>query len=96
MKKQYIPVIVGVSQCTQSKDMNFPLDPLELMERTSRNAFSESGAEGLLQQCDTIRVINIVSYPYADACRELGRSLRITPGRFLYGGIGSFSYSGKA
>jgi acetyl-CoA C-acetyltransferase len=91
MKKQYTPVIVGISQYTQPKNTDSPMDPLGLMTRTSRDAFTESGAEDLLQQCDTIRVVNIVSYPYLDACRELGRALRITPGRFIYGGIGGNS-----
>lgn len=91
MKNQYTPVIVGISQYTQPKDTDSPMDPLGLMARTSSDAFQDSGSAALLQQCDTIRVINIVSYPYADVCKNLGQLLGISPGRFYYGGIGGNS-----
>ncbi|MFZ5572491.1 MAG: acetyl-CoA acetyltransferase [Thermodesulfobacteriota bacterium] len=91
MQKKHIPVIVGISQYTQPKDAACPLDPLGLMARTGREAFEEAGGGNLLRQCDTIRVINLVSYPYADACGELGRTLGINPGKTVYGGIGGNS-----
>lgn len=88
MPKRRTPVIVGVSQYVQAKDTAAPLDPLGLMTRTGRKAFEDSGAGGLLSRCDTIRVISIVSYPYPDACGELGRALGANPLRTFYGGIG--------
>ncbi len=88
MKKRHTPVIVGASQYMQPKNSTSPLDPLGLMIRTSLAAFADSGAGDLLRYCDTVRVMNIVSYPYEDVCDELGKALGIASARSCYGGIG--------
>jgi len=48
MKLKPIPILVGASQFTQSRDAFPALDPLGLMIRASRDAFADAGSDVLI------------------------------------------------
>lgn len=79
MKKRLNPIIVGISQYTQSKDTPHPLDPLRLILKTSKRALDDAGADGLKEFIDSIYMVNINSWSYEDAPGELSSTLGIKP-----------------
>lgn len=61
------PVIVGVGQLNQRVDRGAPpLDPAALMAEAVERAIADAGAPGLRERIDSIRVMNILSWPYRD------------------------------
>jgi acetyl-CoA C-acetyltransferase len=76
MPRPDIPVLVGLGQHTQARDTENPLDPVGLMARTARLAFADTGAPAMGDLCDSVWMVNIMSWSYRDApgllCRELG------------------------
>src|SRR5436305_166756 len=69
-----LPVIVGVGQVTQRPGTERPREPLALMAEAARNAETDSGAPGLLQSLDSVRVISIMSWPSKDPPGDLSRA----------------------
>jgi acetyl-CoA C-acetyltransferase len=78
------PIIVGVHQLTQRWEENhLPKDPLSLMTIASQEAMKDTGA-AIKASIDTVYVVNIFSYTYADAPGELSKVLEITPHTTIY------------
>jgi acetyl-CoA C-acetyltransferase len=74
-----IPVIVGAAQITQKKDVDAPLDPLNLIAKTSQKALNKSKLENLRQIIDTIYMSTISSWIYEDPPNKLSKLLGIEP-----------------
>lgn len=82
------PVIVGAGEITQrTKDLNEALEPLALMEAALRQAESDAGA-ALLDQLDSLDVIQEFSWPYHDAPAQLASRMGLQPQRLNYGPVG--------
>jgi acetyl-CoA C-acetyltransferase len=71
------PVIIGISQYTQHRGTNEPLDPLNLMIKISQEALIDTGTDGLNKLIDSICVINNHSLSYKDAPSEISNRLEI-------------------
>lgn len=84
MKAGPIPVIVGASQFTQPKSLSDPLDPLNLMIKTSEKAFSEAGSDEIKSYIDSIYMVNIQSWSYNDAPGKLSDILKLKPSQKVY------------
>lgn len=84
MKDGPIPVIIGASQFTQPKNLIDPLDPLNLMVKTSEKAFSEAGTDEIKSYIDTIYMVNIQSWSYKDAPGKLSEILGLKPTQKIY------------
>ena len=84
MKDGPIPVIVGASQFTQPKNLSDPLDPLNLMVKTSEKAFSEAGTDEIKSYIDTIYMVNIQSWSYKDAPGKLSEIINLKPSQKVY------------
>ncbi|MFX0018974.1 MAG: hypothetical protein ACFFAK_14790 [Promethearchaeota archaeon] len=84
MKTNLVPVIVGASQFTQSKNLNDPLDPLNLMVKTSEEAFSEAATDEIKSYIDTIYMVNIRSWSYKDAPGLLSEIVGLKPTQKIY------------
>ena len=79
MNKRSSPIIVGAAQYKQPKDTAQPLDPLSLIEKTCRMAFTDSGVEELKEFIDSVYMININSWSYEDAPGELSKIIGVKP-----------------
>ena len=84
MKEKNNPIIVGAAQYTQPKTIHQPLDPLNLMVKTSQMAISDSGVKNLKDLIDTVYMVNINGWSYKDAPGELCKLLGINPAQKLY------------
>jgi acetyl-CoA C-acetyltransferase len=74
------PVLVGAGQLSQRVDRGAPpLEPAELMAEALRAAVADAGAPGLLGSIDSIRVMSVLSWPYADPGAEVARRTGATP-----------------
>ncbi len=86
------PVIIGVAQATnRPKTPQKLVTPLDLMERVSAQAISDTGAQDLGRRIDTVYVVNIISWTYADPPGELSRRLGVEPKTTGYTAIGGNS-----
>lgn len=74
-KTRNIPVVVGVAQYTQPKDVSNPLDPLGLMVKTAKMAMKDTKSTQISHIIDSIYMSNIISWTYRDAPQELGDAL---------------------
>ncbi len=79
-----VPVIVGAAEYTQNKDVKNRLDPLRLMEISSRGAISNGGVRKIIDYIDTIYMVNISSWSYFDAPGDLAKILGIGLKNDLY------------
>jgi acetyl-CoA C-acetyltransferase len=86
-----LPIIVGVGQVTQRPQTERPREPLALMTEAARLAETDAGAGDLLHELDSIRVINIMSWPSKDPARDLAHALAVAPREALYTHIGGNS-----
>jgi acetyl-CoA C-acetyltransferase len=84
MDKKNIPIIVGAAQFTQPKGTSEPLDPLNLMLKTSKMAISDTQSKKLIEYIDAVYMINIISWSYEDGPGELCRDLGIKPIKKVY------------
>jgi len=83
------PVIVGVSQLThRPRSVAEALEPMELMVRVAQEAEADAGCPGLLQRLDSVQVVNIIGWSYADAPGTLAARLGASPCHTFYSGIG--------
>ncbi|MFW9948972.1 MAG: hypothetical protein ACFFKA_02455 [Candidatus Thorarchaeota archaeon] len=73
------PVIIGIAQRTQRKNVSKPLDPLSLMLQTSKCALEDTNVEAIETYIDSIYMVNIRSWSYEDAPGLLGKELKIQP-----------------
>lgn len=82
------PVIVGVGQVTQRPGEDHPREPLELMAEAARRAQQDAGSGGILSEIESVRVINIMSWPSIDPPSDLARALGSSPRDLQYTHIG--------
>jgi acetyl-CoA C-acetyltransferase len=88
MKSRPVPILVGASQFTQSKDAFPSLDPLGLMIRACRDAFADTGSEALPAIIDTVCVVNSFSRDDENTPHLLAKSLGVKPRDSIYSLIG--------
>ena len=74
------PVLVGVGQVSQRVDRGEPaLEPVDLMAEAARRAEADSGAGAVLKAVQSVRVINLLSWRYADPGALLGQRVGAAP-----------------
>lgn len=83
-----LPIIVGVGQVVQRPDSDRPREPLALMAEAARLAEHDAGAADLLHELDSIRVVNIFSWPSKGPAHDLANALAVAPREMLYTAIG--------
>jgi acetyl-CoA C-acetyltransferase len=88
MKSKPLPILVGVSQFTQSRNAFPALDPLGLMIRAGRDAFADAKSDVLPAIIDTICVVNSFSRDDEKTPLMLAESLGIKPRDAIYSMIG--------
>ncbi len=82
------PIIVGVGQKTYHPgDADAP-SPLDMMEHVARTAAQDAGAPDLLSNIDSVRVVNIMSWPSADPPADLAARLGAPDGERAYTTVG--------
>jgi acetyl-CoA C-acetyltransferase len=82
------PVIAGVGQVTQRPETERPREPLALMAEAARVAERDAGAGDLLKEIDSLRVINVLSWPSKAPAQDLARALAVAPREQLYTAVG--------
>jgi acetyl-CoA C-acetyltransferase len=73
------PVIVGVGQVTQRVDPAEALEPVDLMAEAARRAAADSSAGGLLDDLDSIRVVQSLTRRYPDPAALVAERLGSSP-----------------
>jgi acetyl-CoA C-acetyltransferase len=84
------PILVGAGQLTQ-RDVApaEALEPLAMMEVVARRAADDAGAgAALLARVDSLAVVNVFCWPYANPPRLLAERLGIHPDEKLYTTVG--------
>lgn len=85
------PVIVGIGEwLDRPADPRDGLEPVDLMLRAARVAEDDARAP-LLQQVDSLDVVNLSSWRYRDAPGLLAECLGIDPSHRAYGAVGGES-----
>jgi acetyl-CoA C-acetyltransferase len=82
------PVIVGVGQITQRPETERPREPLALMAEAARIAEKDAGAGDLLHEIDSLRVVNVLSWPSKAPAHDLARALAVAPRELIYTAVG--------
>lgn len=91
MSEDRIPVIVGIGEVTdRPDDPRDGLEPLALMAQALDRADRDAGG-GVLATVDSLDVVNLTSWRYADPARQLAARTGIAPARAVYGVIGGES-----
>jgi len=83
-----LPIIVGVGQITQRPGAERPLEPLALMAAAARAAEADSGTPELLKSLDTLRAINVLSWPSKAPALDLAKALGVAPRDAKYTAVG--------
>jgi acetyl-CoA C-acetyltransferase len=83
-----LPIIVGVGQVTQRPETERPREPLALMAEAARIAEKDASAGDLLHEIDSVRVVNILSWPSKDPPHDLAQALAVAPRQRLYTAVG--------
>ncbi len=79
------PVIVGVGQLSNRVDQGAePLEPVDLLVEAARCAEGDAGPTGLLAGLDSIRVVSILSWRYADPGRLVAERIGAGAARTTY------------
>src|SRR6516164_8495435 len=73
------PVIVGVGQTNQRVPADEARPPIELLADAARLAADDTASPAILERVDTIAVVAIGSWQYANPGAFLARLLRIEP-----------------
>jgi acetyl-CoA C-acetyltransferase len=91
MPDDRIPVIVGIGEVLdRPADPMEGLEPLALMQGALKRAAEDAGGD-LLPAVDSLDVINLVSWRYADAAAQFSARMMIGPRRAVYGPVGGES-----
>src|SRR5580658_7571198 len=86
-----IPVIVGVGEITdRPSEITDGLEPLALLIEALKRAEADSGA-ALLNEIDSLDVVNFLSWRYRDPEKQLSSRLGIQPKHAYYGPVGGES-----
>ena len=89
MLDERTPILIGAGQATQRDvDPAEAKEPLLLMADVARRAARDAGAPGVLPRLDTIAVVNILSWHYANAPRLLAEQLAAHPTQEIYTRVG--------
>ena len=75
------PVIVGAGQVTQKVDPTQALEPADLMAEAAQRAASDSGAAGILDALESIRVVSLLTRRYPNPAAMVADRLGVQPGR---------------
>ncbi len=73
------PIIIGAAQYTQPKEIQNPLDPLNLIAKVSKLAIEDTGVTNLNEFIDSVYIVYFASWSYEDAPGELSEMLGIKP-----------------
>lgn len=74
------PVIIGAGQISNRVDRGeAAVEPAELMAMALRQAVDEAGGHSVVGAIDSIRVMNLLSWDYADPAAEVARRVGATP-----------------
>lgn len=74
------PVLVGVGQISQRVDRGADvLEPVDLMAEAARRAEADSGGRGVLDAAQSVRVICLLSWRYADPGALVAERLGLAP-----------------
>jgi acetyl-CoA C-acetyltransferase len=91
MSEDRIPVIVGIGEITdRPADLLQGLEPLALMAAALERADEDAG-HNVVRSVDSLDIVNLVSWRYADPAQQLSRRLGIAPRRAVYGPVGGES-----
>jgi acetyl-CoA C-acetyltransferase len=60
------PVLVGAGQVSHKVPLEEALEPVDMMAEAARRAADDAGAAGLLAAVDSVRVVALLSWRYAD------------------------------
>lgn len=86
-----IPVIVGVGEIADHPaELTKGLEPLALLEAAVRRA-ADDASPSLLNEIDSLDVVNFLSWRYRDPEQQLAKRLGITPSHCYYGPVGGES-----
>lgn len=85
---EQLPIIIGVGQAVQRPDTERPREPLALMAEAARAAEADAGAGDLLHELDSLRVINVLSWPSKDPAHDLSNALAVAPRERIYTAVG--------
>jgi acetyl-CoA C-acetyltransferase len=83
-----LPIIVGVGQVTQRPECERPREPLALMADAARLAEKDADAGDLLHALDSVRVINVLSWPSRAPAHDLSQALAVAPREQIYTAVG--------
>lgn len=83
-----LPIIVGVGQVTQRPETERPREPLALMADAARLAEADAHAGDLLHGLDSVRVVNIFSWPSRAPAHDLSNALAVAPREQIYTALG--------
>jgi acetyl-CoA C-acetyltransferase len=91
MSDDHTPVIAGIGEIAdRPADPVQALEPLALMQAALERADEDAGG-GLLTALDSLDLVNLVSWRYADPARQLAERMGIAPRRAVYGPVGGES-----
>ncbi|HEU0083707.1 MAG TPA: acetyl-CoA acetyltransferase [Bradyrhizobium sp.] len=91
MSPERIPVIVGVGEIADHPaELTAGLEPLALLEAAVRRAGEDAGAP-LLNEVDSLDVVNFLSWRYRDPEQLLAARLGVRPAHCCYGPVGGES-----
>ncbi len=89
MDERRVPVLIGAAQYTHHPDRADECpEPLALLERVARAACEDTGSARALEAVDSVQVVNIFCWTYADPPGMLAVRLGIEPKHRLYTAIG--------
>ena len=83
-----LPIIVGAGQVTQRPETERPREPLALMAEAARLAEADAQAGDLLHGLDSIRVVNVFSWPSKAPAHDLSNALAVAPREQIYTALG--------
>lgn len=85
---EFIPVIVGVGEITdRPANVAEALEPVALMVEALKLAEKDAGAD-LLAKLDSIDLVGLISWRYADPVRDVAERLGIRPARLTNASMG--------
>lgn len=80
-----LPVLVGAGQISNRVDRGEEtLEPVDLMTEALRRAEAETGATGVLEAADSVRVTCLLSWRYADAGALVAERVGASPRQTVY------------
>jgi acetyl-CoA C-acetyltransferase len=85
------PIIAGAGQHTVRDGAEGGMEPVDMMALAARMAEQDAETKGLLERADSVRVVNVFSWRYADAPGLLSERVGATPREKLYTTLGGNS-----